>query len=309
MMNICLLAAGGMMPLPNRYLTAMVASCNGSMILVDCGEGTQILLKKLKWGLKAIDVICFTHYHADHIAGLPGLLSTVGNSDRKEPLTLIGPKGLKEIVKGLTVITPELPYDINFVELSEEGMKDYIHKDYVINALQVDHSIDCMAYSIEARRKRKFDKNRAKDENIPMKYWNRLQKGETIKEENHIFTPDRVLSEERKGLKVCYCTDTRPVSELVEFIKEADLFICEGMYGDDSYIQRALDTKHMLFSEAASLSKEGKVKELWLTHFSPSLYNPEEFLYVAQSKFENSVIGKELMIKELKFENEDIYTE
>lgn len=303
MLNICLLAEGGMMPLPNRYLTSMVASCNGSMILVDCGEGTQILLKKLKWGLKAIDVICFTHYHADHIAGLPGLLSTIGNSDRKQPLTLIGPKGLKEIIKGLTVITPELPYDINFVELSEDGMKDYSHKDYVINALPVDHSIDCMAYSIQVRRKRKFDKEKAKAEKVPVRYWSRLQKEETIKDGNLIFTQDMVLSEERKGLKVCYSTDTRPVSELVDFIKAADLFICEGMYGDDSYLQRALDTKHMLFSEAARLSKDGGVKELWLTHFSPSLYNPEDFLDVAKSKFENSVIGKELMIKELRFEN------
>lgn len=302
MLNICLLAEGGMMPLPNRYLTSMVASCNGSMILVDCGEGTQILLKKLKWGLKAIDIICFTHYHADHIAGLPGLLSTIGNCDRTEPLTLIGPKGLKEIVKGLTVITPQLPYDINLIELPDEGFKEYKHKNYVINSLLVDHSIDCMAYSIEIVRGRKFDRNRAEEQKIPMKYWNRLQKGEAVEEENCIFTPDMVLSEERKGLKVCYCTDSRPVPQLVDFIEESDLFICEGMYGDDSYIERAEEAKHMLFSEAAGLAKAGNVKELWLTHFSPSLQNPEEFIGAAKDVFENSVLGEELLMKEFKFE-------
>lgn len=290
------------MPLPNRYLTSMVASCNGSMILVDCGEGTQILLKKLKWGLKAIDIICFTHYHADHIAGLPGLLSTIGNSGRTEPLTLIGPKGLEDIVKGLTVITPELPYELNLIELSEEGLKEYKHKDYVIKSVAVEHSLDCMAYSLEVVRGRKFDRNRAEEQNIPMKYWNKLQKGEVVEEENLTFTPDMVLSEERKGLKVCYCTDSRPVSQLVDFIKDADLFICEGMYGDDSYIEKAEETKHMLFSEAAGIAKDGKVKELWLTHFSPSLENPEEFLDTAKSIFDNSAIGKELMIKEIKFE-------
>lgn len=302
MLNVCLLAEGGMMPLPDRYLTSMVTSCNGSMILVDCGEGTQILLKKLKWGLKAIDIICFTHYHADHIAGLPGLLSTIGNSDRTEPLTLIGPKGLKKIVEGLTVITPELPYEINLIELPEEGIKEYKHKNYIINSLPVDHSLDCMAYSIEIVRGRKFDRNRAEEQNIPMKYWNRLQKGEVVEEENLKFIPDMVLSEERKGLKVCYCTDTRPVSELVDFIEDADLFICEGMYGDDSYIEKAQDTKHMLFSEAAGLARAGNVKEMWLTHFSPSLQEPEEFLDAAKCIFDNSLIGKELMKKEIKFE-------
>jgi ribonuclease Z len=304
MLNICLLAEGGMMPLPNRFLTSMVASCNGSIILVDCGEGTQILLKKLKWGLKAIDIICFTHYHADHIAGLPGLLSTIGNSDRTEPLTLIGPKGLKEIVEGLTVITPQLPYDINLIELSDEGLKEYKHKNYVINSLPVDHSIDCMAYSIEIVRGRKFDRNRAEEQSIPMKYWNRLQKGQVVEGENCVFTPDMVLSEERKGLKVCYCTDSRPVMQLVEFIEGADLFICEGMYGDDSYIERAEEAKHMLFSEAAALAKAGNVKELWLTHFSPSLQNPEEFISSAADVFENSVLGEELLMKEFTFEDE-----
>lgn len=101
MLKVCLLAPGGMMPLPDRYLTSLIINCRGSMILIDCGEGTQIQLKKLKWGIKAIDIICITHFHADHVAGLPGLLSTIGNADRKEPLTIIGPKGLKDVVKVL----------------------------------------------------------------------------------------------------------------------------------------------------------------------------------------------------------------
>ena len=300
MLNVCLLAPGGVMPFYNRFLTSMIASCNGSMVLVDCGEGTQILLKKLKWGLKNIDIICFTHYHADHIAGLPGLLSTIGNSGRKEELILIGPQGLKTVVDGLLVITPELPYDVKLIETSDK-LVEYIHKDFVLNSLPVKHSVDCMMYSVEVMRRRKFDKNKAESQNIPMKYWNRLQKEEIIEDNGIIYTPDMVLSDRRKGLKVSYCTDTRPLSEIVDFIKGSDLFICEGMYGDDIYAEKVEDTNHMLFSEAANLSKQGDVDELWLTHFSPALQNPYEFLDVAKNIFQNSAIGEELMVKELKF--------
>ncbi len=300
MLNVCLLAPGGVMPFYNRFLTSMIVSCNGSMVLVDCGEGTQILLKKLKWGLKNIDIICFTHYHADHIAGLPGLLSTIANSGKTDELTLIGPKGLKEVVEGLMVIIPQMPYDIKLIETSDKVV-EYIHKDFVINSLPVKHSVDCMMYSIEVMRTRKFDKNKAQSKNIPMKYWNRLQKEEIIEDNEIIYTPNMVLSDRRKGLKICYCTDTRPISGIVDFIKGANLFVCEGMYGDDNNIKKAEDTNHMLFSEAATLSKHGEVDELWLTHFSPALQNPYEFLDVAKNIFENSVIGEELMVKELKF--------
>ncbi|WP_099191387.1 ribonuclease Z [Tepidibacter mesophilus] len=300
MLDVCLLAPGGVMPFYDRFLTSMIVSCNGSMALVDCGEGTQILLKKLKWGLKNIDIICFTHYHADHIAGLPGLLSTIGNSGREDELILIGPSGLQNVVEGLMVITPQLPYDIKLIETSDK-LVEYIHKDFVINSLPVQHSVDCMMYSIEVMRTRKFDKDKAESQSVPMKYWSRLQKEEIIEDDGIIYTPDMVLSNRRKGLKICYCTDTRPLPGIVEFIKNADLFICEGMYGDDAYAEKVKDTNHMLFSEAANLSKQGDVKELWLTHFSPALQNPYEFLDVAKNVFQNSVIGEELMVKEFKF--------
>lgn len=304
MLKVCLLAPGGMMPLPNRYLTSAVMICNGSMILLDCGEGTQILLKKLKWGFKAIDVICITHYHADHIAGLPGLLSTIGNSNRTEPITIIGPKGLRKIINGLTVIIPELPYELNLIEIEEDGIRDFKHKEYSISAVIGEHSIPCMAYSIEINRKRKFDRLRAEANNIPRRLWSSLQRGESSNFEGEIFTPDMVLGEERKGLKISYCTDSRPVTRLVKFIKGSDLFIGEGMYGEDSYLEKAEKNGHMLFSECAKLAREGEVKELWLTHFSPLLQNPEEFLYYATDIFENTKLGEELMIKELAFQEE-----
>lgn len=95
------------MPLPYRWLTSLLVRYNGSSLLIDCGEGTQIAMKEKGWSFKPIDVICFTHYHADHISGLPGLLLTMGNAERTEPLTMIGPKGLERVVTALRTIAPE----------------------------------------------------------------------------------------------------------------------------------------------------------------------------------------------------------
>ena len=119
MLDVCLLGTGGMMPLPRRKLTALMTRYNGSNLMIDCGEGTQVAVKEKGWSFKPIDVICFTHYHADHISGLPGLLLTMGNAERTEPLTLIGPKGLVRVVNALRVIAPELPFEIECIELTQ----------------------------------------------------------------------------------------------------------------------------------------------------------------------------------------------
>jgi len=301
MLDICLLGCGGSMPVPNRSLTSMIASYNGKKILIDCGEGTQVSLKMLGWGMKSIEGIMFTHFHADHIAGLPGLLLTIANSGRIEPLTIIGPEGLWQVVNGLRVIAPVLPYKIDLLELKGQGKASHKIEDFNINIMSVEHTMPCLAYSIDIHRSRKFDKDRALANGIPVMYWNRLQKGEEIEYEGRWFTPDMVLGDERRGLKVSYCTDSRPIEELKQFIQHSDLFICEGMYGDDGSLPKALENRHMLFSEAAALAKEGEVVELWLTHFSPSLSFPEEYLENTQAIFKNTVIGEDRLTKSLNF--------
>lgn len=302
MLDICLLGCGGSMPVPNRCLTSMIASYKGRKILIDCGEGTQVSLKILGWGLKSIDVILFTHFHADHIAGLPGLLLTIANSNRTEPITIIGPQGLWNVVNGLRVIAPVLPYKIDILEMCGQGKASKSVNGFNINIISVQHTVPCFSYSIEIPRVRKFDKEKAIKNEVPITLWNRLQKGEEVQSDGRWFNPDMVLGEERKGLKISYCTDTRPVEELKEFIRNSDLFICEGMYGDDDYIEKALENRHMLFSEAAALAKDGEVKELWLTHYSPSLIYPEDYIENATSIFPNTVLGKDRLIKNLVFE-------
>ena len=189
MLDVCLLGTGGMMPLPGRRLTALMTRYNGSSLLIDCGEGTQVAIKEKGWTFKPIDAICFTHYHADHISGLPGLLLTMGNTDRREPLTMIGPKGLERVVNSLRVICPELPFPIVFHEVT--APEEVIEMNgYKITAFRVQHNITCYGYSLEISRKGKFDVERAKAQEIPIKCWNPLQKGETVTLDGKTYTPD-----------------------------------------------------------------------------------------------------------------------
>lgn len=300
MLDVCLLGTGGMMPLPYRKLTALMTRYNGSNLLIDCGEGTQVAIKEKGWSFHPIDVICFTHYHADHISGLPGLLLTLGNADRTEPILMIGPKGLQKVVTALRTIAPELPFEIQFHELSEK--EETIEAcGYRIHAFRVNHNVTCYGYTLEIPRKGKFDVQRANAQNIPQKYWSRLQNGETIEEEERTFTPDMVLGPVRRGIKVTYCTDTRPMPLIAECAKGADLFICEGMYAEKEKEAKARQYKHMTFYEAASLARQAGVSEMWLTHFSPSLVKAESYMNEVRKIFPAASLGKDGKSVELDF--------
>lgn len=301
MLDVCLLGTGGMMPLPNRWLASLLIRCNGRMILIDCGEGTQIPLKMAEWGFKTLDTVLFTHYHADHIAGLPGLLLTLGNYGRKEPLTLMGPPGISQIVEGVTVISPILPYELKLIELSDMESGKTCISNIDIKSTPVDHSLPCLSYCIELQRPGKFNVESAEKLSVPVRFWNSLQKGITIKFADKTISPEMVLGEKRKGLKVSYCTDTRPTEDLIDFIKDSDLFICEGMYGNEDNLFRAVQNKHMMFSEAGLLAKQGRVKELWLTHYSPSLKEPEDYIEAARVIFSNTMAGRDLLTKTLRY--------
>lgn len=303
MLDICLLGTGGMMPLPYRWLTSLMARYNGTSILIDCGEGTQIAMKEKGWSPKPIDVICFTHFHADHISGLPGMLLTMGNAERTKPLLLVGPKGLTKVVNALRVIAPELPFEIRCQELTEP-QQTIAFDGFHINAYKVNHNVICYGYSIVVDRIGRFDAQRAMSLEIPRNYWNRLQKGETIEADGKTFTPDMVLGPPRKGLKVTYCTDTRPTESIAENAKDSDLFICEGMYGEPEKKQKAKEYKHMTFYEAAELARKAQVKEMWLTHYSPSLMRPEEYMAEVRKIFPNSIAAKDGRSVDLMFEEE-----
>ena len=303
MLDVCLLGCGGMMPLPRRWLTALMTRYNGSSLMIDCGEGTQVAIKEKGWSFKPIDVICFTHYHGDHISGLPGLLLTMGNADRTEPLTLVGPRGLERVVNALRVIAPELPFEIKFIEITkpEEVLE---LNGYRITAFRVNHNVTCYGYTLEILRQGKFSPDSAREHEIPLKFWNPLQKGQTVENEGRVYTPDMVLGPPRKGIKLTYTTDTRPTESILRNAKDSDLFICEGMYGEPEKQAKAKEFKHMTFYEAAKLAKDAEVAEMWLTHFSPSLVGPQRYMDEVQKIFPAAELGKDGRSVELLFEEE-----
>ena len=303
MLDLCLVGCGGMMPLPYRRLTALMARYNGSSILIDCGEGTQIGIREKGWSFKPIDVICFTHYHADHISGLPGLLLTLGNAMRTEPLLMIGPRGLEKVVRSLLVIAPDLPFEIRFHELKSRQESIEVC-GCRITAFRVNHNVVCYGYSIEIDRAGKFDVDKARANGVEMKYWSRLQKGETVELPDRTLTGDLVLGPPRKGLKCVYTTDPRPTASIAENAKNADLLICEGMYGEPDMQQKAVEHKHMTFEEAARIARTARVKKMWLTHYSPSLVHPETFIGTARKIFPETSLGRDGKSVTLVFEEE-----
>ncbi len=301
MIDVCLLGTGGTMPLPQRALTALCVRCCGKSLLVDCGEGTQVQLRRAGLSMHDIDAILITHLHADHISGLPGLLLSMAKSERKERVMMIVPPGGTFVVRSLCVISANLPFEVAVTELRSA------HEEFTLAGLRVtaqlaDHSVTCYAYSFALPRPGRFNPQKASLLGVDVKDWKTLQRGESITAGGKKITPDMVIGAPRKGLKLAYCTDTRPTAELVALAKNADLLVCEGMYAEEDKLPMAKKKKHMLFSEAARLAAKAGARELWLTHFSPSLDNPAQYESCVRVLFEHTIIPEDLQKTELNFE-------
>lgn len=303
MLEVSLLGTGGMVPLYYRYLTALYTRCNGSNILIDCGEGTQMALSKKGWSNVSTDIICFTHFHADHISGLPGFLLSMANGGRVKPVTLIGPRGLERMVKSLCVIATDLPFALRFKELNESYEK-MISGPYEIEAFKVNHSIDCYGYKISVPRVGKFDVDKANECGLPAEYWGNLQRGENVWYNGKEYVPSMVLGAPRRGIYVTYVTDTRPTDNMIEFAKDVDLFICEGMYGDESDDYKAVEKKHMTFIEAANIGMEAQPRKMWLTHYSPSMKKPLDYIDSARAIFSDIMAARDGWEVLLKYSEE-----
>lgn len=305
MINLTLLGCGGNVPMPNRFLSSLFINYKGKKILIDCGEGTQIAMKKYNCGFKAIDLILITHLHGDHIIGLIGLLQTMGNSGKTDDLTIVGPAGIIDAMNAIKVLVEYLPYKVYVIENPKDkfSLKHNILKDIEISTISLDHSIECIGYSLYFKRKAKFDREKALFNQVPQILWKKLQENDTIIYEDKTFYSDMVLGDERKGIKLSFITDTRPTFEIPQFIYKSDLFICEGMYGDDLDISKAVKNKHMTFREAANLAINGNVDKLLLTHFSPSMDNPKDFIQNATTFFKKSIIGEDGLTLNLSYKD------
>ncbi len=303
MVDICLAGTGGMMPLKNRWLTCLFMEYNGKGILIDCGEGTQIALADAGCKLSKLDMLLITHFHADHISGLPGLLLSLGNFSKTTPLKIYAPKGAKKIISNLCCICPCLPYQLEITELSTKEIEKFEVPDFEmleITSMPVKHKVDCLGYSFKFNKKPVFNPQKAKELNIPVKSWSILHSGENVEVDGKIITPDMVLDGERPSTKITYCTDTIFFDELVKFAENSDLLISEGMYGDEENAEDMFKKGHMLFSHSANLAVKSNSKELWLTHYSPALNNPKDYSDYVKGIFKNTVISKDGLKKTFK---------
>lgn len=315
MIHLTLLGTGGGTPIPERFLSSMVMSYRGRNILMDCGEGTQVAIKKFKTGFRSIDIICITHLHGDHIFGLPGLLSTMGNSDRVKPVTVIGPIGIRDVMNSFLNIIQYLPFEIIIIEDPKEALyfhidsdmlkvkeeRNYFNEELIISTLGLKHSTPCIGYSFYLTRKPEFIPENAIENNIPQELWSLLQDGETIEVDGKVYKPEMVLGESREGIKLSYITDSRPIESIIDFIRDSDFFVCEGSYGDNEDLDKAVKNLHMTFGEAAYLADEGNVDQLLLTHFSVTMEDAEIFLVNAKEKFNNANLGFDGFQKQLNY--------
>ena len=239
-----------------------------------------------------------THYHADHISGLPGLLLTLGNEDRVEPLDVYGPPGLKRLMGAIKVIVPEVPFDVVCHEL--EGDETFGAGELTVRCFKANHSVPCLGYCLTKKRPGRFDAEKARKNRVPLRLWSRLQQGE----ECGGYTPDMVLGEPRRGLKLLYATDTLPLDCVEDIGRDADLIILEGMFGGTDKDARALDTRHSTMDQSALLAKRAGAGELWLTHYSPANPHPEEFEDEVKAIFPNTVISADGQQTTLRFQED-----
>lgn len=309
MIDITLLGTAALMPLPERALTAVFLTCAGRSILFDCGEGTQTAARKAGVSLMKADLIALTHYHGDHIFGLPGLLQTMYSLGRTEPLYITGPAGLQEELAPILKLAGWMPYEIVLLPFPEEGLRpETLAKGWPteakLTAFPTEHRVPSQGYCFTLSRAGKFLPEKARALGVPMNQWRLLQKGQSITVNGTVIDPDQVLGAPRKGLKFVFSGDTAACPALIDGASDADLFICEATYGENEQAALAVDHGHMNFSQAASIAAQAHVKRLWLAHYSQMIEDPAEYLPNAASIFPNAVCGEDGMRLSLRFENE-----
>lgn len=300
MIEAVLLGTGGMLPLPNRWLSSLLVRSGGDLTLFDCGEGTQIAWRISGWSFRRLGAICLSHYHADHVAGLPGLLHAVANAGRTEPMAVYGPEGTERVVAALRTIAPVLPFSVDVTDLTG-GETFPLPGGLTGRCAGGEHALPVVAYRADLPRARRFDPDRARGLNVPVALWRKLQGGEAVTWEGGSVTTDDVLGPPRRGLALAYVTDTRPLPAIAALCRHVDLLVCEGTYGDDADAGKAAERGHLTFREAATLANVAGVANLWLTHFSPAVDEPDAFLGNAAAVFPRTTIGRAGLTTAMRF--------
>ena len=309
MIDITLLGTSALIPLPGRALTSAFLSCEGHSILFDCGEGTQTAARKAGVSLMKTDIIAITHYHGDHIFGIPGLLQTMTSMNRTSKIYITGPsEGFYDSLDPILKLAGGLSFETELLKIPDEGiMPEEIIQGWPhgskLSAFRTKHRIASQGYSFTLGRAGKFMPDKAKELNIPVTLWKVLQRGESVIVGENTIMPEQVTGEARKGLKFVFTGDTAECDNLTEAARDADLMICEATYGENEQAQLAIDRGHMNFSQAAGTAKKAGVKRLWLTHYSPMIDDPMKYLNNASEIFTETSCGHDGMNITLTFED------
>lgn len=299
MIDVCLLGNGGMMPLPGRPLSATLFRVGAQTVLFDCGEGTQVNWRYSDLAYRPTSTILLSHVHADHIAGLPGVLFQIAFSGRTEPLTIYGPEHAPEIVSNLLNIVGRLPFELRVSQI--EGGETFSLDDGIqVSTLALQHRAPCIGYAINVPRAPRFNPERAAELGVPVEHWKRLQEGAAVDG----VSPEDVCGPPRRGLKLALITDTSYFDEIIPFVSGSDLLVCEAMFAEDTDVERARERGHMTFSQAATLARDAGVHQLWLTHFSPRVDKPESHLDRVRAQFPHTEIGRRGLKTTLAFGEE-----
>ena len=309
MIDITLLGTSALVPLPDRALTAVALTCSGHTILFDCGEGTQTAARKAGVSLMKADMIALTHYHGDHIFGLPGLLQTMCCLGRTEKLYITGPAGLREELSPILKLAGWMSYEIELIQLPDQGLRlEELAKGWPseakLTSFKTEHRVPSQGYCFTLGRAGKFMPQKAKELGVPMNQWGLLQKGQSVQVGEAVIRPEQVLGEPRKGLKFVFSGDTAACGGLTAAAEGADLLISEATYGENEQAELAVDHGHMNFAQAASIARQANVKRLWLAHYSQMIEDPQAYLQNAAGIFANAVCGQDGMSTTLQFEKE-----
>lgn len=302
MIDVCLLGTCGMMPMPGRWLSCTLVRRGSNLVLIDCGEGTQVPWKMLGWGFRQLGAICLTHMHADHVAGLPGVLFMVAHAGRTEPLDIYGPAGTAYVVEGLRRIAADLPFPIHIHEL-KSGVHFELQGELHASCCSTAHGIPGLAYRMELRRGPVFLPERASALGLPVQLWSKLQHGQTVEHDGQTFRPEQVLGAARRGISLAMITDTRPTEQLSSFVRDVDLLICESMYDNPEDLPQAKANAHMLAEESAGIAQKAGVHQLILTHFSPKITDTSWAEKAARRIFANTRAARDGMVITLDYPN------
>lgn len=299
MLKLTFLGTSDSIPSVRRNHSAILLNYNEENILVDCGEGTQRQFRKAHLNPCKVTRLLISHWHGDHVLGIPGLLQTLALSDYNKTLYIYGPKGTKKFMKNLldTFVFKNDKYDIKVEEVSEKKFLDT--NDFYIEAKSLNHGIPCNGYTFVRKGKLRIDKKKLEKSGLPSgPLLQKIKQGKNVSYNGKKFKAKDLVYEE-KGKKISFILDTSFDAKISKFVKDSDLMISEATF-DSELEEKAKKHKHMTSKQAGEIAKKAKVGKLVLTHISARYdKNPKKLLEDARKVFKNSFLVKDLEVLEI----------